>query len=255
MSRRRRAHHWVVATTVGRLALLVVGAVALRASSLPAQSGTARPGATAVSDSASLVLVERTAAAYRGARTIRAEFTQLLRNPRTRTSFTSRGEFFQRGSERFAFVFSEPPEDRVVSDGQVLWLYSPSTAKGQVFKMPRAAGAGMDLATSVLRDPARRYVVTAAGDSTIEDQKVRAVLLVPRSADAPFMRATLWLDSKSALVRRAEFTEASGLVRTIAFTRIRTGSTLPRNVFTFTPPAGVRVIDQAAMLGGSTPRP
>ncbi len=243
-------------TTVRALSLALILALAALVSvsrAALAQAGQPAPKPQPASDTAALALVERTAAAYRGARTLRAEFTQVLRNPRTRTAFTSRGEFFQRGSEQFAFVFSEPPEDRVVSDGQVLWLYSPSTAKGQVFKMPRAAGAGMDLASSVLREPAKRYVVTAAGDTTIDAQKVRAVLLVPRSPDAPFMRATLWLDSKSALVRRAEFTEASGLVRAIAFTRIRTGTTLPRGVFTFTPPAGVRVIDQAAMLGGSAP--
>ena len=223
---------------------------------VPAQADARAASATPVtpaprSDSASIALLERAGKAYRGARTLRAAFTQELVNPRTRTNLRSAGEFFQQGVQRIAFKFSAPAEDRIVSDGQVLWLYSPSTAPGQVFKLPRAAGAGLDIAASVLTEPAKRYTVISAGDTTLDGRAVRSMLLVPRTAAAPFMRATLWIDTESALVRRAAFTEASGLVRTLTFTKIRTGSTLPRGVFTFTPPEGVRVIDQAAMLGGS----
>ncbi len=235
----------------------IIGALIVL-SARPAQPQTDARSATATlaipaqrNDSASIALLVRAGKAYKGARTLRAAFTQELVNPRTRTNLRSAGEFFQQGAQRFAFKFSSPAEDRVVSDGQVLWLYSPSTAAGQVFKLPRAAGAGLDIAASVLTEPAKRYTVTAAGDTTLDGLAVRSMLLVPRAAGAPFMRATLWIDTESALVRRAAFTEASGLVRTLTFTKIRTGSTLPRGVFTFTPPEGVRVIDQAAMLGGS----
>ncbi|MCE9601005.1 MAG: 3-deoxy-7-phosphoheptulonate synthase [Gemmatimonadetes bacterium] len=247
-----------VADAIGRsitgaaLGVLLAAMAVLPARPLQAQSDLRAPAATAPrSDSASLALLERAGKAYKGARTLRAAFTQELVNPRTRTNLRSSGEFFQKGAQLFSFRFSAPAEDRIVSDGQVLWLYSPSTAPGQVFKMPRAAGAGLDLASSVLTEPARRYIVTAAGDTLLDGRPVRGMLLVPRSPNAPFMRATLWLDTENALVRRASFTEASGLVRTVTFTGIRTGSALPRGVFTFTPPEGVRVIDQAAMLSGS----
>ena len=248
-----------VADAIGRSitrvapAMLLSAMLILAARSAQAQSEVRPPAAATAprSDSTSLALLVRAGKAYKGARTLRAAFTQELVNPRTRTNLRSSGEFFQKGAQLFAFRFSAPAEDRIVSDGQVLWLYSPSTAPGQVFKMPRAAGAGLDLASSVLTEPAKRYTVTAAGDTTLDGRAVHGMLLVPRSPNAPFMRATLWLDKQNALVRRAIFTEASGLVRTVTFTSIRTGSTLPRGVFTFTPPAGVRVIDQAAMLGGS----
>ena len=239
--------------TRGAVGVLLSAMLILPARSAQAQTDLRPPAAATAprSDSTSLALLVRAGKAYKGARTLRAAFAQELVNPRTRTNLRSSGEFFQKGAQLFAFRFSAPAEDRIVSDGQVLWLYSPSTAPGQVFKMPRAAGAGLDLASSVLTEPAKRYTVTAAGDTTLDGRAVHGMLLVPRSPNAPFMRATLWLDKQNALVRRAIFTEASGLVRTVTFTSIRTGSTLPRGVFTFTPPAGVRVIDQAAMLGGS----
>lgn len=234
-------------------ALLAAPLATTRAGAQEAPARSVPPGRPLKADSAAVLLVERAARAYQGTRTLRAEFTQTLSNPRTRTDLRSRGEFFQKGAQLFAFKFTQPAEDRVVSDGQVLWLYSPSTAKGQVFKMPRAAGAAMDLVASVLKDPARRYTVTALGDSTIDGRATRAVQLVPRAQGGMFTRATLWLDTGNALVRKVQFTEASGLVRTLTFSNIRLGTALPRDAFVFVPPAGVRVIDQAAMLGGSVP--
>lgn len=219
-------------------------ALAVAAAALPAQA----------TDSAALALVERTAETYRSARTLRADFTQTLTNPRTGTNFRSAGEFLQRGTQQFAFRFTEPAEDRIVADGEVLWLYLPSTAKGQVLKVPRAAGGGIDLAASVLRDVRRRYVVAPAGDSTIGGRATKAVRLTPRGNDAPFTRATLWIDPASALILRATLTEPSGLERVLVFTAIRTGVRLPADAFVFTPPEGVRVIDQAALLGGSVPQ-
>ncbi len=204
-------------------------------------------------DSAAIALLERTTESYRSARTLRAEFTQTMTNPRTGNVMRSAGEFLQRGTQQFAFIFTDPPEDRIVADGELIWLYLPSTAKGQVLKMPRAAGGGLDLASSILRDPRRRYIVVARPDTTIDGRAVRAIQLTPRTPDAVFTRATLWIDPANALIRAAEFTEPSGLRRALTFTRVRTGVSLPAASFLFTPPPGVRVIDQAALLGGSAP--
>ncbi len=212
------------------------------------------PAVMSHADLVALVLMERSAAAYSSARTLRAGFMQTLTNPRTGNIMRSRGEFLQRGAEQFAFRFSEPPEDRIVADGDVLWLYLPSAARGQVLKVPRAAGAGFDLVASVMRDPRTRYRVESGDESVIDGRTVRAVRLTPKSNDAAFTRATLWIDSKEALIRRAEFIEPSGMLRLLDFTSVRTGVQLPRDAFVFTPPPGVRVIDQAAMLGGTVPK-
>lgn len=238
--------------TAARTIATIIGLYALAAMPVAAQ---ANPRASAApSDTAALRLIERAAAAYRSARTLRATFVQTLTNPRTSDTYTSRGEFLQRGERQFAFIFSDPPEDRIVTDGEVLWLYLPSSAKGQALKVPRAVGGGLDLAASVLHDPARRYRVEAAGDTTLFGRAVRVVRLTPRAADVPFTGATLWLDPADALIRRAEFTEPGGMRRVIEFPQARVGATIADDAFTFTPPPGVRVIDQAALLGGSTPR-
>jgi outer membrane lipoprotein-sorting protein len=119
--------------------------------------------------------------------------------------------------------------------------------------MPRAAGAGLDLATSLLRAPRERYTVRALADTVMERQTVRRLTLTPRTSDAPFRTAELWIAPEDALIYRLVVAEPLGLVRTIDFSRVRVGVAIPDSAFVFTAPDGVRVIDQAALLGGSVP--
>ncbi len=204
-------------------------------------------------DTAALRLVERATAAYGSARTLQATFAQTLSNPRTAAVYRAAGTFFQHGTAQFAFRFTEPAGDQVVADGEVLWLYLPSSAPGQVLKVPRALGAGLDIASELLRDPATRYRVRALGDETIDGRATESIELTPRTTGGMFTKAVLWIDPAQALVRRVAITEAAGMERRIEFTAIRIGAALPADAFAFSPPAGVRVIDQQALLGGSVP--
>lgn len=238
------------------LALTLVAAACAAGSAgvLAAQSAPrGTPQALTAADSAGFVLLERAAAAYSSARSLQARFTQTMLTPRTGEVQTARGEFAQRGTSQFAFTFSEPAGDQIVADGEVLWIYMPSAAPGQALKVPRAAGAGLDIATSLLRSPRERYNVRALGDTLADGHSVRRLAITPRTSDAPFRTAELWIDPRDALIRRVVLAEPLGLVRTIDFTAVRVGGEIPAATFTFTPPAGVRVIDQAAMLGGSVP--
>lgn len=244
MAERPRASPPRAALRRAALVLAVAAAAtSVMTAALPAQSP----------DEAAMALLERTAAAYRSARTLRAEFTQTLTNPRTGNVLRSAGEFLQRGTQQFAFRFTEPAEDRIVADGEVLWLYLPSTAKGQVLKVPRAVGGGIDLAASVLRDVRTRYAVVPGADSTVNGRPVKALRLTPKSPDVPFSQGTLWVDPSSALILKALLVEPTGLRRELVFGSVRPGVAIPAGAFEFTPPEGVRVIDQAALMGGSAP--
>ncbi|MEX2182737.1 MAG: outer membrane lipoprotein carrier protein LolA [Gemmatimonadaceae bacterium] len=226
--------------------------LALASTAVGAQGAPAASPMSAA-DSVALRLVERAAVAYASARTLQATFQQTLMNPRTGTEYRASGEFLQRGTTHFAFRFSDPVGDRIVADAAALWLYLPSNAPGQALKLSRAAGAGLDIASEVLRDPATRYRVRAVSPAELDGHPTQGIELVPRVGGGAFTKATLWIDPAQALVRRAIITEATGMQRTILFTAIRVGAALPADAFVFTPPEGVRVIDQAALFGGSAP--
>lgn len=237
--------------TVGACAILIAG-IALP-SHLEAQTGAQT--ATQTGDSAAIALLDRVAGAYRGARTLRARFTQTLTPASGGAAMTSRGEFLQAGAARFAFRFTEPAEDRIIADGAAVWIYLPSTLRGQAIRLPRGVGAGvgLDLVAALLTEPARRYVVRSLPDTLVAGRRVAQVSLEPRAFGAPFSRATLRIDAARRVIVSTTLREPSGLIRTLTFSEVRLGARLPADAFTFTPPSGVRVIDQAALLGGVPP--
>lgn len=244
----------VVRPLVSTLALGLILGAPIAADAQTAGRPAAVTAPMSAADSAAMALVVRSSAAYRSARTLRATFTQTLYNPRTGSSYAAAGEFLQRGAEQFAFRFTDPEGDAVIGDGSVLWLYLPSTAKGQVLKVSRAAGAGLDLVDVLLRDPGERFRAEALADTTIAGRAVRPIQLTPRASGTPFSRATVWVDVENALIRRAELVELSGMIRTLNFTEMRTGVTFPADAFVFKVPEGVRVIEPGASLGRMVPR-
>ncbi|MFI5245423.1 MAG: outer membrane lipoprotein carrier protein LolA [Gemmatimonadales bacterium] len=205
-------------------------------------------GALPAQDS-SAALLDRAARAYASVRTVRAQFAQTLTNPGTNSVYASHGEFFQRGPSHFAFRFSDPPGDAIVSDGTAVWVYLPSAAKGQVLKMPGQAGAALDFLTQLLAAPREHYTVAARPDTSIGPHPVAAFALAPKDGNAPFTHATLWVGRDDLLLWQLEAVEPSGLVRRVTFSAIRTNVELPHGALAFTVPEGVRVIDQAALFG------
>ncbi|HEY2850070.1 MAG TPA: outer membrane lipoprotein carrier protein LolA, partial [Gemmatimonadaceae bacterium] len=84
-------------------------------------------------------LVDRAAQLYRAATSVHATFEQTLTAPASAPQSAS-GEYFQGSNSRFALRFTDPAGDAVVNDGTSLWLYLPSSARGQVIKMKSGAG-------------------------------------------------------------------------------------------------------------------
>jgi outer membrane lipoprotein carrier protein len=194
-------------------------------------------------------LVDRAARNYHGARTVRATFEQTLTSPATGTVYPARGEYFQSGGSRFALRFTEPSGDAIVNDGTSLWLYLPSTAKGQVIKMPSQVGAGLDVLAELLSTPKASYVAVRMRDEPVDAHATAVFALSPKKADMPFTRATLWIGKSDALIWQLEVVELSGLVRRVRFTSVRTDVDLPADALVFVVPAGVRIVDSGSLMG------
>lgn len=202
----------------------------------------------AAQDSGSTALVDRAARSYRTAQSVRATFEQTLTASATGGVHSARGEYFQSGT-KFALRFTDPAGDAIVSDGTSLWLYLPSSAKGQVMKMPSQAGEGLDILSELLSAPKTNYIATRLRDEQVDSHSTTVFALAPRKSNLPFARATLWIGKADALIWQLEVVEQSGLVRRVRFTQVRTDSDLPPDAFVFSVPAGVKILDQAALFG------
>ena len=190
-------------------------------------------------------ILQRTAAAYQQLRSLSAEFDQVISSEMIGT-FTSRGTLAQAGASRLAMRFSDPKNEAIVIDGTYIWIYTPSTAPGQVLRMPiaRASAYGVNLLGWLLDRPAERYHAVYLRQDTVAGTPVDVLHLLPAVEGLPFTSAVLWLARSDALPRRIEVTEPSGNHRTLTLSHLTPNAALPADAFVFTPPKGVKVVDR-----------
>lgn len=190
-------------------------------------------------------IVGRSARVYAGLRSFSADFAQVIDDPMVGV-LKSRGHLIQTGQSRLSMQFSDPDGEAVVLDGTYAWIYTPSTTPGQVLRFDLARSAlGLNPVALLLDRPAERYRAEWVRQDTLAGAPVDVVRLTPTIANLPFTEATVWLDRRDALPRRVEVKEPnrSG-TRTITLTNVKTNVIVSSKTFTFTPPAGVRVVEQ-----------
>lgn len=195
--------------------------------------------------------LSKAVAAYADVRTARATFEQTIINPLVGSKLNSRGEFEQRRPNKFAFRFSDPKGDRIISDGKYVWVYLPNSQPGQVIRIALAdGGAGsLDLISEFFDSPKSRYSVKDGGAATIEGKAARAVLLTPTRRDASFLKATVWIDVNDGKLLQFEAEEPSGVTRKVRITSWTPNVDVSASAFVFKPPKGLKVVDRDAIGG------
>ncbi len=195
--------------------------------------------------------LSKAVAAYADVRTARATFEQTITNPLVGSKLNSRGDFEQRRPNKFAFRFSDPKGDRIISDGKYVWVYLPNSQPGQVIRIALAdGGAGsLDLISEFFDSPKSRYSVKDGGAATIEGKAARAVLLTPTRRDASFLKATVWIDVNDGKLLQFEAEEPSGVTRKVRITSWTPNVDVSASAFVFKPPKGVKVVDRDAIGG------
>ncbi|HEX6089999.1 MAG TPA: outer membrane lipoprotein carrier protein LolA [Gemmatimonadales bacterium] len=190
-------------------------------------------------------VVARAARAYGDLSSLTADFEQRIEDSLIGT-FDSRGNLVQAGQNRLAMRFNDPAGDAIVIDGRQVWVYTPSTAPGQVIRMPLPSGPvyGFNVLSWILDKPAERYRMRYVRADRVAGRVVDVVELIPITAELPFSRALVWLDREDHLPRRLEITERRGGTRTITLSRVRTNETIAPKAFAFDVPRGVRIVDQ-----------
>ena len=195
-----------------------------------------------------LAVLDRASATYDTVRTLSADFVQIVDNPMAGVVDTTRGRLYQEKPNRFAMRFTAPQGDRIVADGRLLWLYTPSTTPGQVIRtaIPSAGSTGPNLIAQFVERPRERYAARwLRADSLPWGTGVADVLaLTPKDASVPYRDAVVWVSRGSGLLARIEITERSGQRRVVVLRNVVVNTRVPGREFTFVPPAGARVVDQ-----------
>jgi outer membrane lipoprotein carrier protein len=190
--------------------------------------------------------VDRAVAAWKNVRSLSGTFEQTLTNPLMRSTASAKGTFAQQQPNKLAVRFTDPAGDAIVADGANLWVFLQQAAPGQVIKRPISdqLASPIDIG-QFLDSPAAKYEIVSRGAEAVGDRPAQAVNLTPKKGvDAPFTRATVWIDDADGMIRQFEVTESSGLVRRIRLTKINVNPTIAASEFRFVVPMGIRIVER-----------
>ncbi|MEA2760962.1 MAG: outer rane lipoprotein carrier protein [Gemmatimonadaceae bacterium] len=199
---------------------------------------------TAVHAQSADAIIDRAAAAYARLSSMRAEFRQTLTNPLTGSTQTTKGVILRRKPNLLSIDFESG--DKVAADGSTLWFYLPSSAPGQVIRMPYSGdnAVTVDPANQFLDSPRTRFTVTSAGAAALGGRATHAVTLVPRRPNPAFTSAKVWIDDNDSSIRQFDLETANGLKRHVVITSFTANPDLSKASFRFAVPKGVKIVDQ-----------
>ena len=171
-----------------------------------------------------------------GLDTVSAQFEQRLFDERRSLLERARGTVLIDRPGRFRFDYSDPPQ-LIVGDGARVWIHDPELAQVTVRDVDAALGSTPAVLLATDRPVEEQFRVEALDAGAGYD----AFALEPKVEDAPF--TLIRLAFVGGELRRMELVDQFGQTTLITFTDIRRQPAVPAGAFTFTPPAGVDVID------------
>jgi chaperone LolA len=225
-----------------RISLLAAAAVIAVANVSVANVASAQAASHSVDGT-----IDRAVAAWSKVRTVRGTFEQTVTNSLTGTNAMSRGDYIQERPNRLSIRFSPPASGEIVADGQVVWVYLPSSTPGQVFKRRATdrSAVPIDLTGQFLDAPRTKYDIAATSAKVVDRHPAHGLILTPKpGSDAPFTRATVWVDDDDALIREFEMVDANGVTRHVRLLTVQIDAPIDQSSFVFKIPNGVKIVDQ-----------
>jgi outer membrane lipoprotein carrier protein len=189
-------------------------------------------------------ILARAAERHRGLASLEVAFKQRIRNPVLETDETSAGVFYYRAPLRYRIAFSRPAGDLVVSTGDDVWIYLPSSQPGQVIKSAVTPATKGLAPYQFIFDFKDQYEPALVGEEPVDGRPCYHLSLAPRSESAEYARAELWIDKRSWIARQTEVEDRQGIVRRFTLSEPKLDGDLDSALFRFTPPPGVEVFEQ-----------
>lgn len=167
----------------------------------------------------------------------RAQFTQqvLDKNGKVQQSASGTLSFARPG--KFRWEYQKPYAQLIVGDGERLWVYDKELAQVTVKRLEGALGSSPAALLAGSNDIEQYYNLNAKGVSRGLDW----LEAYPKEPESMFQKVRMGF--KGNTLDTMELYDQLGQVTVIRFSRIERNPKLPADSFTFTPPAGVDVIE------------
>lgn len=164
-----------------------------------------------------------------------AGFRQQLFDSTGRSMQESRGRFYIQRPGRFRWEYDEP-EQLVVCDAQLLWMYDRDLEQVTV----RTVDETLSGTPAMLLSGQGRLDDSFEIGAVYEEEGLSWIELTPRGENPEFKGVRVGLDAGQVAVM--EVRDSLDQVTRIDFHDLELGADLPDSLFQFTPPEGVDVI-------------
>lgn len=172
-----------------------------------------------------------------GVTSYQASFSQVQTDERGGKIQSSSGTMALLRPGKFRWQYAKPSEQLIVTDGSKLWLYDEDLKQVTVRPAEEALQGTPAALLSQKKTLTETFTVSDEGDA----DGVKKLKLVPKSKESDFQDVSLWL--KAGAPVRMVFRDTLGGATDISFSQGKTNTKLDPDLFHFTPPKGVEVID------------
>lgn len=178
-----------------------------------------------------------------------ADFKQVQVDERGRVLQTTTGHMWLSRPGRFRWDYQTPYKQLIVCDGHKIWVYDEDLAQVTI----RSATATLEGTPVALLSNRRaltdEFTVEDAGQSA----GAQVIRLKPKSADSDFKAIELTLDKGTP--QHMTFLDELGGHTEVTFSNIQLNRKPDAQLFHFTAPKGVEVIDSVDTAPATTPAP
>lgn len=172
-------------------------------------------------------------------KTATARFEQQVLDRSGKAVERAQGTFAFARPGRFRWVYEKPHEQVLVADGQKLWIHDPDLQQVTVKRIDQAIAATPAALLAGKDDITAHFTLRDAGS----EGGIDWVEATPKTGDTGFDRVRLGL-RQGTLAAMELFDQLGGRTR-LEFTQLRPNAPIPPGTFTFTPPKGADVIEDA----------
>jgi outer membrane lipoprotein carrier protein len=178
---------------------------------------------------------QRLKAALKNMDNLSAEFKQTLLDEDKNIVQQSSGTLALQRPGKFAWIYTEPFEQRIIADGSELWVYDVELDQVTVKPMDASISNAPIMILMKESDVTQQFNVIEVGQRKF----LFWIELEPREKDLEYQRIFIGLDDGQ--VRAMELQDQFGQSTQIVFDNLRVGVVHNPAIFKFVPPEGVDV--------------
>ena len=192
-------------------------------------------------------VISRMQSRYDQAKDFQAHFSQKYTRSVVGRVTVSSGQVHFKKPGRMRWDYDQPEARMFLSTGQVLWLYEPT--EKQAFKQDLKTSQ-LPAALAFLMGKGRitdEFEVSASSDSRYGRPEDYRLALQPKKPQSTYKSIVFVVDPQDFLVRESVLVDQQGNANHFIFSDLKINAKVGDEVFRWSPPSGVRVIDTGNM--------